>query len=77
MDNKTGDDLETDVLKNPEKYLAAISNVFVAFNMLVLIILGMITLWLTKNVMKKILINYLGNSSSLDPKLKAGAGERD
>ena len=37
------DDLQTDVIKNPELYLAAINNVFLGLNFLILTILGIWT----------------------------------
>lgn len=59
-------DLQTDVLKKPEFYLAVINKVFLAFNTLMLIILGMVTLWLTKNVMMSIIIQLSPFFSSIE-----------
>ncbi|MFC1848571.1 hypothetical protein ACFL27_00040 [candidate division CSSED10-310 bacterium] len=43
-------DFQTTVLKNPEYFLTAINRVFLAINTCILIILGVTTFWLTKNI---------------------------
>ena len=50
------EDLQTDVLKNPEFYLAVINKVFLGLSALILIILGIGTLHVTKNLPLSIIV---------------------
>ncbi|MFC1848572.1 hypothetical protein ACFL27_00045 [candidate division CSSED10-310 bacterium] len=49
-------DLKTDVLTNPEFYLAKIIRVFLGLNTVMLLILGLVTFWLTKSILSSLLV---------------------
>jgi hypothetical protein len=58
LDLSEKDNLEFAVLKNPEFYLTVINIVLVAFNVLMLFILGLITFHVTKNIWLSLLLQF-------------------
>ena len=62
------DDLQADVLRNPEYYLAIINKVFLSLNTLALFILGIATFWLTRDLLLCIVVQ----SSIFSPHILEG-----
>jgi hypothetical protein len=56
ISNHPKDDLQAHVLKNPEIYLAIMNKVFLGLNTLMLIIMGIVTFWITKDVMISLIL---------------------